>query len=131
MSTPWRTRVLAAALCAAASLAAGCGGGSEDKGDQRLAQFARSISAAYHCMPPAARRRYDRIGKSLERVGAPILERNRGRSAAQSAVLLRADPRYARLSVRASRMLARYMPRGSDFDAACYRRLTRPASGSP
>ena len=115
------SRAVAVTLVAAtASLAAGCGNGAQE--DKKFARFARSISAAYHCMPAQTRRRYDRLGRGLERVGAPILQRNLDRPAQEQDRALRASPEYMRLNTKASRLLARYLPRGSDYDPTCYRR---------
>jgi hypothetical protein len=118
-------RGVPAAVCAVLVLLAFGGCGGDSNGDDELARFARSVSAAYHCMPPQTRGEYDRLGRRLERIGSATLARYKDRPPEEQDRALRADPRYVRLSVRASKLLARYLPRGSDFEPACYRRESR------
>jgi hypothetical protein len=114
---------LTAILAATMFVAAGCGGSEEEStAEKRLAGFARSIDAAYRCMPEKVRARYDRRANRLEEIGAAILAQDRDRTPEEQDRALRGNREYVRLTRDASRLLARYLPRGSEHDAACYRR---------
>jgi hypothetical protein len=103
------------------------GSADEPKSSKQALQNAeRLTTGAYGCMPRAARRQFDRAVKRYDaRFGEVIDEVPDDAEPAAADRALRADPEFNRLRKRARSLLVPYLPRGSEFDKACYDRVVR------
>jgi hypothetical protein len=93
---------------------------------QVLANAERQTAGAYSCMPPDVRRRFDRAVKQYDtRFGEVIDQVPDDAEPAVADRALRSDREFSELRRKARDILLPYLPRGSEYDKACYDRAVR------
>jgi hypothetical protein len=120
--------VLVSALLAAAIVVVtrDDSGSDADRTEQVLRDVQRQTAGAYGCMPPAVRNRFDRLSERYNARFERIVDRApEGADSAAIDRALRADAGFVRLANRTKGLLVRYLPGGSDYDAACYSRAIK------
>ena len=93
---------------------------------QVLADAERQTTGAYGCMPPGVRRKFDRAVKQYDVRFGEVLDQvpdDAEPAAADSA--LRSDREFNELRNKARGILLSFLPRGSEYDKACFDRAVR------
>ena len=93
---------------------------------QVLAAAERKTTGAYGCMPPNVRRKFDRAVKQYDvRFGEVLDQLPDDAEPAAADDALRSDREFNELRKKARGILLPYLPRGSEYDKACYDRAVR------
>ena len=119
--------ILAAVAVAVAAVLVIRGSADEPKSQQQALEDAqRQTMGAYGCMPREVRRRFDRTVKQYDtRFGEVLDTVPDDAEPAVADKALRSDREFNQLRTKARSILTPYLPRGREFDQACYDRAVR------